>query len=67
LAAMEKTNGDPAKAREESLAISRTLIDAALGYFNGIYLITPLERYELTVECTRYIHEKTAVQGAGIV
>lgn len=68
LTAMEKTQGDPLKAREESLAISRSLIDAALGYFNGIYLITPLDRYDLTVECTRYIHAKEEkARGAGIV
>jgi homocysteine S-methyltransferase len=68
LTVMEKTQGDPLKAREESLALSRRLIDAALDCFNGIYLITPLDRYDLTAECARYIHSKEeSIHGATII
>ncbi|RBW70305.1 bifunctional homocysteine S-methyltransferase/methylenetetrahydrofolate reductase [Bacillus taeanensis] len=56
---MAVCDGDPTKTREESIAIAKPLIDTALKYFNGIYLITPFMRYDLTVELTNYIHEKT--------
>lgn len=46
------------EATRESLAISRSLLDVAMEYFNGIYLITPFNRYDLTVELTNYIKEK---------
>ncbi|WP_347549588.1 bifunctional homocysteine S-methyltransferase/methylenetetrahydrofolate reductase [Pseudalkalibacillus hwajinpoensis] len=49
-------------AQEEGMAIAKSLIDAAIDLFNGIYLITPFLRYELTVELTRYIKEKTRQQ-----
>lgn len=47
---------DPALSRAEGLTISKSLIDAAFDLFNGIYLITPFMRYDLTVELTNYIH-----------
>lgn len=43
------------RAREEGLAIARELLDAATPHFNGIYLITPLLRYELTVALTQHV------------
>ncbi|PWI58061.1 bifunctional homocysteine S-methyltransferase/methylenetetrahydrofolate reductase [Sulfoacidibacillus thermotolerans] len=47
-----------ARAREEGVAIARELIDAAMEHFHGIYLITPLLRYEMTADLTRYVKEK---------
>ncbi len=43
-----------ARAREEGVALARELIDAAAEWFNGVYLITPMMRYEMTVELTAY-------------
>ena len=40
------------------LAIARELCDAVLEHFPGIYLITPLLRYDLTVELTRYVRKQ---------
>ncbi|WP_070121281.1 bifunctional homocysteine S-methyltransferase/methylenetetrahydrofolate reductase [Bacillus marinisedimentorum] len=61
---MALTEGDKEKARQEGLAISRSLIDAAYDLFNGIYLITPFMRYDLSVELTEYIHEKDRLKKA---
>jgi homocysteine S-methyltransferase len=61
LGVMERAKHDSAQAARESLAISKNLIDTAMNYFNGIYLITPFDRYDLTVECTQYIHSKETV------
>lgn len=47
------------QAVEEGLAIARELIDVAVEHFNGIYLITPFMRYELTVELANYVNHKT--------
>ncbi|MSU64482.1 MAG: hypothetical protein EXS31_19190 [Pedosphaera sp.] len=44
----------------EGLAVARNLCDAVLEFFSGIYLITPLMRYDLTVELSRYVREKEA-------
>lgn len=51
---------EPQKAVQEGINITKTLIDTAAELFNGIYLITPFMRYEMTVELSNYAHEKTA-------
>ncbi|MFC4322341.1 bifunctional homocysteine S-methyltransferase/methylenetetrahydrofolate reductase [Litchfieldia salsa] len=55
---MENADQDPQKAQEEGIAIAKSLIDVAFDLFNGIYLITPFLRYEMTVELTNYIKNK---------
>lgn len=61
----------PEEAVQEGLSIAKELIDTAIQYFNGIYLITPFIRYEMTVELTTYIQQKTkeleAAKGAKLV
>jgi methionine synthase I (cobalamin-dependent)/5,10-methylenetetrahydrofolate reductase len=39
------------------LAIAREFCDTILEFFQGVYLITPLLRYDLTVELSRYVRE----------
>jgi methionine synthase / methylenetetrahydrofolate reductase(NADPH) len=57
-ARMAACANDPVQAAREGIAIAKSLIDAAFDLFNGIYLITPFLRYEMTVELVRYVHEK---------
>lgn len=65
---MERVKDDPVQATKESLAISKALVDAAMKYFNGIYLITPFTRYDLTVDCVNYVHEKEKlVHGTNVI
>ncbi|MFG6115457.1 bifunctional homocysteine S-methyltransferase/methylenetetrahydrofolate reductase [Halobacillus sp. MO56] len=59
---MEKYSHDKERAQAEGIAIAKSLIDAALDLFNGIYLITPFLRYEMTVELTEYIKQQTEKQ-----
>src|SRR5699024_8219146 len=59
---MKRAAVNRVKSTAESITISKELIDVALEYFNGIYLITPFMRYDICVELVNYIHEKT---GAG--
>ncbi|QHN48459.1 bifunctional homocysteine S-methyltransferase/methylenetetrahydrofolate reductase [Geobacillus stearothermophilus] len=59
-ARMAACGSDPVEAAREGIAIAKSLIDAAFDLFNGIYLITPFLRYDMTVELVRYIHEKEA-------
>lgn len=59
--AMAKHGEDRAAAEAEGLAIAKALIDAALTYFNGIYLITPFMRYDLTETLVRHVHRRVAV------
>ncbi|MDQ0256616.1 homocysteine S-methyltransferase [Evansella vedderi] len=56
---MERHQGDKAQSKREGIAIAKNLIDGALNYFKGIYLVTPFMNYEMTVELTEYIREKT--------
>lgn len=49
---------DPVLAAREGIAITKSLIDAALDLFNGIYLITPFLRYELTAELAVYARKR---------
>ena len=55
LKAMEKAGDDRIQAEREGIAIAKELIEAAMERFNGMYLITPFLRYEMTVELTKYI------------
>lgn len=57
---MAKLKDNPEKATQEGLKITKSLIDTASTYFNGIYLITPFLRYELSVELARYTKLRTA-------
>ncbi|GGD65090.1 bifunctional homocysteine S-methyltransferase/methylenetetrahydrofolate reductase [Paenibacillus nasutitermitis] len=45
--------------RAEGVRIAEELLDAALPHFKGIYLITPFLFYEMTVQLTHYVWEKT--------
>lgn len=56
-----------AEGNAEGLAIARELCDTILEYFRGIYLITPLLRYDLTVELSRYVRQKSAKSAPGAV
>jgi homocysteine S-methyltransferase len=46
------------EARSISLDICRELIDTAMDHFRGIYLITPMGHYSMSVELIKYIKEK---------
>ena len=52
---MATAGNDPVQAEREGIAIAKELVDAAMEKFNGIYLITPFLRYEMTAELTKYI------------
>ncbi|MCP6683497.1 bifunctional homocysteine S-methyltransferase/methylenetetrahydrofolate reductase [Bacillus nakamurai] len=49
---------DKQKQKTEGLAIAKSLLDTACELFNGIYLITPFLRSDLTSELASYIKQK---------
>lgn len=59
-ARMRAAAGSREHSANESIAISKELIDTALEHFNGIYLITPFMRYEIVVALVEYIHLREA-------
>ena len=65
--AMAAAGNDPVKAQREGIAIARELVDAAMDKFNGIYLITPFLRYEMTAELTRHIRTIDQSQTSEVV
>jgi methionine synthase / methylenetetrahydrofolate reductase(NADPH) len=50
------------QAAREGIEITKSLIDVALDLFNGIYLITPFLRYELTTELALYANKRAEVR-----
>ncbi|MDN3449546.1 bifunctional homocysteine S-methyltransferase/methylenetetrahydrofolate reductase [Planococcus sp. APC 3906] len=54
---MRACGEDKDRATAEGIAIAKELIDTAAGLFNGIYLITPFFRYEMSVELIDYIRQ----------
>ncbi|MDN4074988.1 bifunctional homocysteine S-methyltransferase/methylenetetrahydrofolate reductase [Fictibacillus terranigra] len=62
---MGKFKDDPVRASLEGLTIAKSLLDTAMELFNGIYLITPFLRYELTVELSNYVKENASHQSNG--
>ncbi|MBT2736764.1 bifunctional homocysteine S-methyltransferase/methylenetetrahydrofolate reductase [Bacillus sp. ISL-7] len=57
---MAQLGDDPIQAASEGIAITKSLIDTALDLFNGIYLITPFLRYELTAELALYTRQRAS-------
>jgi methionine synthase / methylenetetrahydrofolate reductase(NADPH) len=57
---MAQLNDNPVQATLEGIQITKSLIDAALDLFNGIYLITPFLRYELTAELAEYANQRVS-------
>lgn len=47
------------QGREEGVRITKELIDAAMPLFNGIYIMTPMNFYDMSVQLTRYVREKS--------
>jgi methionine synthase / methylenetetrahydrofolate reductase(NADPH) len=56
---MKDAGTDPVHTRAVGMEIAKELVDAALKLFNGIYLITPFVRYDMSIELLRYMKEKT--------
>lgn len=55
---MASLHDSPQQAALEGVEITKSLIDAALEMFNGIYLITPFLRYELTTDLAVYANQR---------
>lgn len=53
---MKAAGDDPARALQIGMEITKELVQEAVRLFNGIYLITPFLRYELSIELIHYIH-----------
>lgn len=62
LNAFEKVKDDRDATRKLSISLSKQLIDAVHQYFNGLYLVTPFLKYDLTVELANYSKLKTRTQ-----
>ena len=56
---MKKVQG-PA-ARQEGIAIAKELLDTAVRYFNGIYLITPFNYYDMAADLIAYVRQQSAL------
>lgn len=54
------TGYDGEDARKQGMEIAKELVDTALQFFQGIYLITPFMRYEMTTELTRYARNQNS-------
>ena len=57
---MHACGDDREKSTAEGIAIAKELIDTAAELFNGIYVITPFLRYDMSLELVHYIHELDA-------
>ncbi|MDP4096828.1 bifunctional homocysteine S-methyltransferase/methylenetetrahydrofolate reductase [Paenibacillus sp. P96] len=47
------------EGRAMGVTIAKELVDAAMEHFNGIYLMTPFMLYEMSVELTSYVWQKS--------
>lgn len=55
LTRMQACGDDKELATAEGVAIAKELIETAAQYFNGIYLITPFLRYDMTLQLIAHI------------
>ncbi|QQE72983.1 bifunctional homocysteine S-methyltransferase/methylenetetrahydrofolate reductase [Brevibacillus composti] len=56
---MRRVQGEA--ARQEGIKIAKELLDAAIPAFNGIYLITPFNYYQMSVELIQYVQQKSSL------
>lgn len=54
---MKKYTG--AEARREGVKMAQELLDVAMKYFHGLYLITPFAYYDMTADLARYIKDNS--------
>lgn len=64
---MAACGDDREKATEEGINIAKELIDTAAELFNGIYIITPFLRYDMSLELISHIRELDAEKERSIV
>lgn len=64
---MRACGEDKEASAKEGVKIAKELIDTAAGLFNGLYLITPFLRYDMSVELIHYIKELDAQKESGAV
>ena len=57
---LKQLKDDKAKTRELSLKLSKDLIDTVHEYFNGLYIITPFQNVEDSLELAAYSKSITA-------
>ncbi|MBD7983661.1 bifunctional homocysteine S-methyltransferase/methylenetetrahydrofolate reductase [Sporosarcina sp. Sa2YVA2] len=67
LARMAACGDDRDKATKEGIQIAKELIDTAAELFNGIYIITPFLRYDMSLELVQHIKELDAEKERNIV
>ncbi|MGG0668531.1 bifunctional homocysteine S-methyltransferase/methylenetetrahydrofolate reductase [Lederbergia citrisecunda] len=64
---MRACGDDREKATQEGIDIAKELIDTAAELFNGIYIITPFLRYDMSLELISHIKELDAEKERNIV
>lgn len=64
-ARMAGLEGEAGKA--EGVKIAQELLDCAIKHFKGIYLMTPFLHYNMAVELTEYVRNKTSKEDVQIV
>ncbi len=64
---MRACGDDQERAAKEGIQIAKELLDTAAQIFNGIYIITPFLRYDMSMELIHYINELDALKERGIV
>ncbi|OES45104.1 bifunctional homocysteine S-methyltransferase/methylenetetrahydrofolate reductase [Domibacillus iocasae] len=62
---MRACGEDKEASAKEGVKIAKELIDTAAGLFNGLYIITPFLRYDMSVELIHYIKELDAQKESG--
>ncbi|MDF2683075.1 MAG: putative 5,10-methylenetetrahydrofolate reductase [Brevibacillus sp.] len=56
---MKKVQGEA--ARQEGIKMAKELLDTAVQYFNGIYLITPFNYSSMAAELVQYVRQQSAL------
>ncbi|MFD2371996.1 bifunctional homocysteine S-methyltransferase/methylenetetrahydrofolate reductase [Brevibacillus sp. GCM10020057] len=56
---MKRVQGEA--ARQEGVQMAKELLDTAIQYFNGIYLITPFTYSSMTAELVQYVRQQSAL------
>ncbi|OKL36001.1 bifunctional homocysteine S-methyltransferase/methylenetetrahydrofolate reductase [Domibacillus mangrovi] len=64
---MRLCGDDQERAAKEGIQIAKELLDTAAQLFNGLYIITPFLRHDMSTELIHYINELDALKERGIV
>ncbi|MBR7795893.1 bifunctional homocysteine S-methyltransferase/methylenetetrahydrofolate reductase [Agaribacter marinus] len=64
---MKNVAVDKQQSIKQGIEIAKELLDTALTHFQGIYLVTPFMRYDISIQLVNYIHKSLEINHSSMM